>query len=118
MGFPQWGQASALSLTCSSDKIDSVENKVDHLSQKHDAFESVCDEREAKQKRTVILRFGDEILHGVLHSKEHYDQILLDCTDYEQFCDDHPHFANNVAVQTIAMIKRTYRTRMEEKSFL
>ena len=35
-------------------------------------------EREATSRRTRILEFGDEILHEVDYSKEHWDQILLD----------------------------------------
>lgn len=95
-----------------------VIKKVDDLSEDLKSFKETCDKREAEQRRTQILHFGDEILHGVQHSKEHFDQILLDCTYYETFCEDHPHFANNVAVQTIDLIKRTYRTCMEEKTFL
>lgn len=95
-----------------------VIRKVDDLSKDLQSLKATCDRREAEQRRTQILHFGDEILHGVQHSKEHFDQILLDCTYYEQFCDDHPHFANGVAVQTIALIKSTYRTCMEEKTFL
>lgn len=95
-----------------------VIKKVDALSKDLQDFKAECDKREAEQKRTQILHFGDEILHGVQHSKEHFDQILLDCTYYEKFCNDHPHFANGVAVQTIELIKCTYRTCMEQKTFL
>lgn len=95
-----------------------VIEKVNALSKDLNEFKAVCDKREAEQRRMQILRFGDEILHGVQHSKEHFDQILLDCTYYEQFCDDHPYFANGVAVQTIALIKSTYMSCMEEKTFL
>lgn len=92
--------------------------KVDNLAYDFQALKATCDRREAEQCRSRICRFGDEILHGVQHSKEHFDQILLDCTDYETYCDEHPHFSNNVAVQTIELIKRTYRACMEDKTFL
>lgn len=100
------------------ERLDKMDKKVEMLDRKHDAFERLSDEREAKQCRARILRFGDEILHGVKHSKEHFDQVLLDCTDYETFCDNHPNFSNNVAVQTIERIKGTYRTCLEERTFL
>lgn len=95
-----------------------VINRVDALSKDLQSFKASCELREAENKRAQILRFGDEILHGVKHSKEHFDQVLLDCTEYETYCREHPNFANNVAEQTIALIKSTYRSCMEEKSFL
>jgi hypothetical protein len=75
-------------------------------------------EREATNRRTRILEFGDEILHGVDYSKEHFDQILLDVTAYENYCDEHPHYMNNVAKATIAHIKHVYQKCLEEDGFL
>jgi hypothetical protein len=75
-------------------------------------------EREATNRRTRILEFGDEILHEVDYSKEHWDQILLDITSYEHYCDDHPHYMNNVAKATIKHIKHMYDKHLEEDSFL
>lgn len=95
-----------------------VIKKVDGLAEDLRTLKETCDRREAEQRRTQILHFGDEILHGVRHSKEHFDQILLDCTYYEQFCNEHQYFANGVAVQTIALIKSTYMQCMEDKTFL
>lgn len=75
-------------------------------------------EREATNRRTRILEFGDEILHEVDYSKEHWDQILLDITAYEHYCDDHPHYMNNVAKATIKHIKHMYDKHLIEDSFL
>jgi hypothetical protein len=75
-------------------------------------------EREATSRRTRILEFGDEILHGVNYSKEHFDQILLDVTAYENYCDEHPHYMNNVARATIDHIKHMYKKHLQEDSFL
>ena len=43
------------------------------------------DEQWASLSRTHILRFGDEIRHGVIHSKEHFDQVLLDIKNAARF---------------------------------
>ena len=75
-------------------------------------------EREATNRRVRILEFGDEILHEVDYSKEHWDNILLDITEYEHYCDDHPHYMNNVAKATIKHIKHMYDKHLEEDSFL
>ena len=75
-------------------------------------------EREATSRRTRILEFGDEILHEVDYSKEHWDQILLDITEYENYCDEHIHYMNNVAKATISHIKHMYQKHLQEDSFL
>ena len=93
------------------EKVDSLERNVKKL-------RAECEERAANNCRTRILHFGDEILHNVRHSKEHFDQILLDITDYEQYCNNHPHFRNNVAVATIKRITEVYEECVENNDFL
>lgn len=78
----------------------------------------ICDEREANDCRYRILRFDDEIRHKKKHTKEHFDQILGDITTYEQYCEEHPRYKNNVAVFAIKLIKETYETCIEEGNFL
>lgn len=75
-------------------------------------------EREATNRRARILEFGDEILHEVDYSKEHWDSVLMDISSYEHYCDDHPHYMNNVAKATIKHIKHMYDKHLEEDSFL
>lgn len=95
-----------------------VIDKVDNLSAELADHKAKSAERDATQCRSRILRFGDEILHGVLHSHEHYLQILLDVDAYEEYCDNHPGYRNNVAVATITHIKKMYQKHLEEDSFL
>lgn len=75
-------------------------------------------ESSAVTSRYRILRFDDEILHDVKHSKEHFDQILLDIDVYEKFCEEHPDFKNNLAVMAIKHIKEIYQKCSRENSFL
>ena len=75
-------------------------------------------ESSAVSSRYRILRFDDEILHDMKHSKEHFDQILLDIDVYEKFCDEHPDFKNNLAVMAIKHIKEIYSNCSRENSFL
>lgn len=93
------------------EKVDSLERNVEKL-------RSECEERAATNCRTRILHFGDEILHNIRHSKEHFDQILLDITAYEQYCNNHPQFKNNVAVATIKRITEVYEVCVENNDFL
>lgn len=92
--------------------------KVEEVQAETKDLRRVCDERDATLKRTHIFHFNDEILHEIRHTKEHFDQILDDITDYETFCDTHPDYKNDKAVCTIENIRRVYNKCMEESDFL
>ena len=93
------------------EKVNKIEGDVKE-------FKDTDAEHWASLSRTHILRFGDELLHGVAHSKEHFDQILVDISKYESYCKDHPEYLNNIANATIKQIKKTYQKCWEEDSFL
>ena len=76
------------------------------------------EERDAISCRSRILHFGDETIHGVRHTKEHFDQILRDITTYERYCDNHPNFENNTTVLTSKRIKDIYEDCLEKADFL
>ena len=95
-----------------------VLEKVEMLSQDVKRNKEDDDEQWASLSRSHILRFGDELLHGVSHSKEHFDQILLDISKYEAYCEDHPEYLNNIANATIEHIKHTYQKCLEDNKFL
>ncbi len=92
--------------------------KVDKLSDDLSQLRQESEERDATTCRTRIMRFNDEILQGREHTKEHFDQTLMDITFYESYCEDHPKFKNSVAIATIANIRRVYEKCMNDKSFL
>lgn len=93
------------------EKVDDLEKTVKQMD--HDAGE-----RRAKDARARVLRFGDELIHDVRHSKEHFDDILQDITDYEKYCEEHPEFENDRMQLTAKKIKHTYEKCWEEHSFL
>ena len=95
-----------------------LNEKVDNLGKDLKSLRTDFDIEHATTCRTRILRFGDEVLHKERHSKEHFDQILLDISEYERYCSTHPEFRNNVAVATIDKIKRTYQYCLDNDSFL
>lgn len=92
-------------------KMDKIEKDVADV--KKEVAES-----SAVTSRYRILRFDDEILHDVKHTKEHFDQILLDIDVYEKFCEEHPDFKNNLAVMAIKHIKTIYQKCSTDNSFL
>lgn len=95
-----------------------VLEKVDTLTNDVKALKDEDAEQWASLSRSHILRFGDELLHGVPHSKEHFDQILLDISKYESYCEEHPNYKNNIANATIKQIKNTYQKCLDENRFL
>lgn len=74
------------------------------------------------QKTTIgcrirILKFMDEIIEGWEHSKDSYNQIMRDITDYLQYCDEHPQFLNHQTDATIERIKKDYEQRLATNDF-
>ena len=98
--------------------MDSLKKEMQNIKIKIDESDAKDAEREAKNTRNRILRFGDEILHGMEHSKEHFDQILLDITEYDKYCAEHPLFKNDMTRLTTQQIMRSYTIRWEKHDFL
>lgn len=95
-----------------------VITKVDRLERELLGMKENLEERDAISCRSRILHFGDETIHGVRHTKEHFDQILRDITTYERYCDDHPNFENNTTVLTSRRIKDIYEDCLKTADFL
>lgn len=76
------------------------------------------DEDRATNARIRILRFSDEVRHGVRHSKESFDQVNLDIDSYERYCREHKDYKNGRSVAAIANIKRVYANCLKDNDFL
>lgn len=100
------------------EKVAALERKIDEVDKKTDTLSAKEDMKSAVLCRARILGFGDEILHGTLHSKEHFDQILLDITEYQKYCNAHPEFANHVTKHTTMEIEVTYQRLLDTNGFL
>lgn len=101
-----------------TEKVNKLDGKIGELEKKIDAEHESMEEYKARQSRTKILRFGDEIRNQQLHTKEHFDDILTDIDMYEEFCDKHKGFRNGISEQTINYIKKVYEKRLEQNDFL
>lgn len=97
---------------------EDLSTKVTKLENGLTALQKSCDEKAMNDCRTRILRFNDEILHKQRHSKEHFDQIITDISNYELYCEKHPDFKNNIAKLAIENVEATYAKCLNEKSFL
>ena len=101
-----------------SKNVRHIEKQLDCVKRTVDELRLENMEQNAIAYRVRILRFGDEILHGVKHSKESFDQVLEDIDGYEKYCTDHPEFKNNKTVLTTSKIKEVYTECINKNSFL
>ena len=82
-----------------------------------EAIEDLADKVDRNQAilaRTHILRFDDELLNDIKHSKEYFSQQLQDIDTYEAYCAKHPDFKNNYAMCAIEHIRKTYTKLLED----
>lgn len=93
------------------DKVSSLEADVQKIREE-------IGEQSAINSRARILHFGDEVLHGDKHSKDHFDQTLGDIDAYEKYCAEHPDFHNNMTVLTAKRIKDVYMKLLDKNDFL
>jgi hypothetical protein len=72
------------------------------------------DRNQAILARTHILRFDDELINGIEHSKEYFSQQMQDIDTYEAYCKLHPDFRNNYAVIASEHIKKVYAELLDK----
>ena len=98
------------------DKNDAVLSAINTLSDRVGKIENTLDQREAVLARTHILRFKDEIYNNGAesHSLEYYEQTLDDIQTYDQFCSEHPKFANGRTKAAAKYIREIYDKLTEE----
>lgn len=82
-----------------------------------EALADKVDRNQAILARTHILRFDDELINGIEHSKEYFSQQLQDIDTYEAYCAVHPDFKNNYAVIASEHIKKVYAELLDSKEW-
>ena len=76
------------------------------------------DERDADRHRERILRFNNELLRDIPHTREDFIEILCVIDRYERYCKANEDYKNNRAVHAIANIGRVYDERLQKHDFL
>lgn len=94
-----------------------IAKKVNEIDSSMKILQSNFEINVANSCRQRILRFNDEILEGVSHTKEFYDEVLVDIDKYEKYCKAHPEYPNNKAILSIENIKHTYKESLEKNEF-
>ena len=77
-----------------------------------------AEEARIVESRVRILRFADEISHNILHTKDHFDQLMGDITKYDKYCREHPNFANGITDSSSELIKENFTERLRKNDFL
>ena len=98
-----------------SSRIDGVEGKIDDLKISQQEKDELKDALAARHR---ILRFNDELLSNQKHSKEMFDDILKDITNYDKYCREHPNFKNRKAVLSEENVVRVYQDCLRTHDFL
>lgn len=100
-------------------KTAELDKKIDGIRKDLDGLRAEIKKSDALQARRRILRFNDELLSGIKHSKEAFDDIIDEDLDlYEKFTNTHPDFVNNKCQLAKQHIKDTYLKCEREASFL
>ena len=94
-----------------AEKIDKIMEIVTEVSNR-------VDTTNATNARTRILRFDDELINGVHHSREYFQQTLEEIDTYEEYCDRHPKYRNNACTLAIEHIRRVYTKLLDEGGFI
>ena len=98
------------------DQSNAILERLNALDTKVGKIEASLDERDAILARTHILRFKDELYNNGAesHSLEYYEQTLDDIQTYDQFCAEHPKFANGRTKAAAKYIREVYDKLTEE----
>lgn len=75
------------------------------------------DERAADGHRACILRFNNELIQDLPHTREEFIEILTEIDKYEAYCRAHPEYENNRATHAISNIGRVYDDRLKQHDF-
>lgn len=113
---------------CKINPIQWLGDRLNH-SMKADITELKTDIEEIKKQQQIdkaddaryrILRFDDEIRHQptLRHTEEHFNQIMSDIKEYNEYCSSHPNYRNHKATSAIKKITEIYEECREKNGFL
>lgn len=93
------------------EQLDRVQRTLDnHIKEDEDD--------KARNQRYRILRFYDEMCEHRRHSESHFEDILDDIDDYEEYCNRHPDFRNSRGHIAMKNIQATYDYLKQTNGFL
>lgn len=116
--YPKWHDQSIQIRDRLSAMINELDKKIDFTNKTLSDMKLQSKRDYATTCRYRIIRFNDELLENKLHTKEHFDQILDDIDDYENYCKSDPKYKNSKAVIAIEHIRKVYHGCIDTGDFL
>ena len=98
--------------------LKTTQGSIDKLQNTLNAHIKEDENEKARNQRYRILRFYDEVCAGQKHSESHYEDILDDISEYEQYCARHPDFKNSRGGIAMQEIEETYKRIKSKGGFL
>ena len=96
---------------------DKKNDKQEEILKRIGKLQNELAEKSARDARMNILRFDEELMAKMHHSKDYFRTILDDIDRYEQYCHAHPNFKNSYAAAAISHINDTYKELLRNCSF-
>lgn len=76
------------------------------------------EENKADGYRSQVLRFNNELVRGLGHTEEDFDEILDVIGKYEDYCKNHSNYKNNKMPFAIKNVGRVYDEMLRTNGFL
>ena len=92
-------------------------NRLDKIEAKIDSHIEADEKESAVMCRSRILRFANDVRRGLDFSKDYWDTIMIDITEYGKYTSAHPDFKNAVCLHAIKMLETEYDRLLTENSF-
>ena len=100
------------------EEIKETRKETKSLREEFDRFKKEQAFNEATASRRRILRFNDEAVFGLKHTREHFDEIIADIDNYESFCRENPDYQNNKGKMAMSNIKSIYQKCINDNTFV
>lgn len=71
----------------------------------------------AQDHRNKIFKFQNELINGVSHTKEEFDEVLDACAYYEEYVKKHE-LTNGKSIEAIKYIRTVYRKCLKAGDFV
>lgn len=100
------------------EEIKETKEETKNLRMEFESFKKEQAFNEATASRRRILRFNDEAVFGLKHTREHFDEIIADIDNYESFCRENPDYQNNKGKMAMHNIKSIYQKCINDNTFV
>lgn len=95
-----------------------ISKRLDEIEKKLDSHIKTDDQGRADDWRAAILRFNNELLRPIRHTKEEFVEVLGYIDKYEHYCEKNPEYPNSRAEIAIENIREVYKVRLNKRDFL